>query len=165
MRSQWIQWDQGSASRGPDSKPSDGSASPTQCRAPTSPPARNTSHWGMLRGCLGNHPNLWLTLGDLHLGICFFLFIGYIPHMVVNISSDLRPDLLVVWSQVAEMSQAAARREPGCPAGHIGAHRLAMLAGKHSTFFGTCAIQFSGLLFFPGLQVAIQGFQQGCRTS
>ena len=54
---------------------------------------------------------------------------------------------------------------PGCPAGHIGAHRLAMLAGKHSTFFGTCAIQFSGLLFFPGLQVAIQGFQQGCRTS
>ena len=113
MRSQWIQWDQGSASPGPDSKPSDGSASPTQCRAPTSPPARNTSHWGMLRGCLGNHPNLWLTLGDLHLGICFFLFIGYIPHMVVNISSDLRPDLLVVWSQVAEMSQAAARREPG----------------------------------------------------
>ena len=47
------------------------------------------------------------------MGICFFLFIGYIPHMVVNISSDLRPDLLVVWSQEAEMSQAPPRREPG----------------------------------------------------
>jgi hypothetical protein len=68
-------------------------------------------------GCCGD---AWETIQiyGQHLGIytwgyVFFLFIGYIPHMVVNISSDLRPDLLVVRSQVAEMSQAAARREPG----------------------------------------------------
>ena len=107
MRSQWIQWDQGSASPGPDSKPSDGSASPTQCRAPTSPPARNTSNWGMLRGCLGNHPNLWPTLGDLHLGICFFpIYWLYTTHG--------RKHLIRFASRPAGRKEPSGRNVSGC---------------------------------------------------
>ena len=106
----------------------------TKCVQPSSSPVlKHVFPYKDLHGWITKGLNIWnpqkiivksdkttLTSGQIygqHLGIYWgyglFLFIGYIPHMVVNISSDLRPDLLVVWSQEAEMSQAPPRREPG----------------------------------------------------
>ena len=106
----------------------------TKCVQPSSSPVlKHVFPYKDLHGWITKGLNIWnpqkiivksdkttLTSGQIygqHLGIYWgyglFLFIGYIPRMVVNISSDLRPDLLVVWSQEAEMSQAPPRREPG----------------------------------------------------